>query len=1151
MAYEEEEDIVGDESQGMVSPLQMLMMGYSTVTPEGKAKAAEVFGDLYGKRSAYDEQEDSAYQEYETQARAARETLRKAREVLAAKRTPSTRWLEMAKGFGSATRAGSFGESVANYADARIPGRQREAEWEANRDNQLLQFDQGMSGIDQSLAMNKLKMKQLRRGADDKLMIEAMKIMGKPVPGAGKRTPHQEVQGSLDKAYAKDYLTFIQGGASEAAKNIGELKRANQILASTDMVSGPIIGLVPKIMRDVFLPKSSETQESVESTVQKSLKEVLGNQFTAPEGERLLARVYNPRFEEKVNARRVQTVLDRLERAYTEKVRAAKYFETHGTLEGYKGKVTWKMDDFDPDIPQDDDPVAIAESLMGETRPAPRRPTAAPSPAAVAPDEGMDEIPIESLLPAQARGGLVGYAKGGKVKGAKKLTKKLQEAVEDLDFELGHSTAEIPDIDLRKSLSSQDWESPFYMWQESGARDVALQKNLEENLVAAGLSPAEAKKVGFEISGDFEIGSNNPNDAAAMYPVKLSGPKSLITRFKDYLYQEGLLDPPMEKHARGGRVRFAEGGPVEGDFQDGRPRFRMPDGKIIRARPGDDYNTVLQIYTTATGTAPTVPGLPPQQIPPREPAPGMGEEEEAALPPQVARPPMAAAAGPEQGPGGPPSFMQAAMSELPSSLAYAGAGAIGGGISDKILTSLSDRLPGRGETPAQRRVLDMLQEQRRSPADVVAGVRGQQKMGIPAMAMDDPALRATADNALPETGLQNSSIILQRLKDRAGGLEERVTEQVNQNLKPDDFFDKEKALLDDLYGNSKPLYEKAYVQYPAIKSKMLGALLDTPDGKKAVKIALRELRNEGKKIGKQDAMNMVTQPSLEFLDKVKQGLDRLITKEEGHGMNYKATSLGKSMRGLRDALRDEMDTATTTKGGNSLYKAAREQYAGDLEVLDALRTGRDDFGKLQPQQLNKLVNGLSFAEKDAFRTGVAQNLFEALQAPSTDVNSARRIIGSTAMQAKLRTLFDNDKQFELFKTALEKEAELHELDKKSIRRGEAGQELHAEPKDGPIKRGAKYVPRLGWKSPTMWALQFIRNNAQATEKKMDEVLEHLKASTPDELADLEKKLGPKYARRLSRKGRAAKTAVAGALAGAAYRVATGAEGEEDDDAEQE
>lgn len=1022
MAYEDEEDIYSeDEGQGMVSPLQMLMTGYSTVTPEGKAKAAEVFGDLYGKRTQYDEDEESAYTEYETQARAARETLRKAREVLSSKKTPSTRYLEMARGFGAPTRAGSFGESVSNYADARIPGRQREAEWEQNRDSQLLQFDQGITGIDQALAMQRLKLKQARRAADDKLMIESMKIMGKPVPGAGKKTPRQEVQGALDKAYAKDYLTFIQGGAAEADKHINELKRAKEVLigdpakgtTGTDMVSGPVIGIIPKVLRDIFLPKSSETQENIESTVQSSLKEILGHQFTAKEGVDLLARTYNPRFEEKINARRAQNLINRIERAYAEKVRAAKYFEQHGTLEGYKGKVSWKMSDFDVDIPQDDDPAAIAEGLLETvTHPGARpRPAQVPPQQAVAPapDEGMDEIDIEMLLPAKARGGQV--------------------------------------------------------------------------------------------------------------------------------------------------KKFAEGGPVQGEFADGRPRFRMPDGKVIRARPGDDYETVLQLYTNATGTAPTRPGLPPQQIPPRE---GMEQapSETAAQPPMTqtqARPPMLAAAGPDPAEQ-PPSYMDVALDEAPSALGYTAAGAAGAGLGDKLLTATGDRLiPGRRETPAQRRVLDMLAEQRRSPADVVAGVRQQQKMGIPAMAMDDPALRGTADITLPETGLQNASEILRRLNARAEGAGERTMERLNQGLKPDEYFDQLDKLRDNLYENSKPLYQQAYAANPAVQSKVLPQLLNTPDGKKAVKMALRIMRNEGKKIGKQDAMGMVTKPSLEFLDYVKRGMDQLITKEEGSGVNYQATELGKSMRSLRNALRDELDTATTPAKGESLYKKARQQYAGDLEILDALQTGRQEFTKMQPPELQRLMDKMSFAEKDAYRTGVAQAMFEQIESPTGDFNAARKVIGSPAMRKKLRVLFDTDKQYELFETALKREAELYELDKKSTRRAEVGQEQHAEPREGFVKRGAKYVPRLGIKSPAMWALQFIRNNQQATEKKMDAVLEHLKASTPEELADLEKTLGSKYDRRLSRKGRAAKTAVAGALAGGAYTIATGAEpGEEEQgDAEQE
>ncbi len=1075
----DDEDQYG-EDQGMVSPLQMLMMpGFSTVTPEGKAKAAQVFEDLYSNRSAHDQEERQAYDEYEQRAREAREVLKRAREVLAAKKTPSTRYLEMARGFGMPTRAGSFAESISNYAGERIPGRQRESEWEQNRDSQLLQLDQGANSIDQSLALQKLKLRQARRAADDKLMTESMKIMGRPSPQARAlpRTNESRAQEALDKAYVKDYVDFIQGGAADATKNIQELKQAHNALIHSDMKTGPIIGLVPKVMRDIFLPKASATQEAVESTVQRSLRQILGPQFTAKEGQDLLARVYNPRLPENINAARVARLIEQLDRAYQEKIKAADYFERHGSLSGYTGKKAWSLGEFlpeDPAMEGDDDPSAIAEDLsstVSRGAPAPH-PAAAPQHQGAAPDEGLDEIDIEMLLPAQEP---QQHAKGGKV-------------------------------------------SALTNWFGSLATSSKLRM-LKDKHIAGEITPEQWAEI------------------QAEWTAKTKG--------------KGSLDPN-----RVPRQKLAEGGAVQGTFPDGRPRFRMPDGKVVRARPGDDYETVLQLYTQATGTAPTRPGLPPQQIPPPD---DQGQEPEPVQPAATVapppRPPMAAAAGPEPDPAAPPSYMETAAGELPSALGYTAAGAAGAGLGDKLLSATGDRLiPGRRETPAQRRVLDMLAEQRRSPADVVAGVRQQQKMGIPAMAMDDPALRTTAEAVLPETGLQNASTILQRLKDRAEGAGERTMERVNQGLKPDEYFDQLDKLKDNLYENSRPLYQQAYAANPSVSSKVLPQLLGTPDGKKAVKMALRIMRNEGKKIGKQDAMGMVTKPSLEFLDYVKRGMDQLITKEEGHGVNYQATPLGKSMRDLRNALRDELDTSTTPAKGESLYRKAREQYAGDLEVLDALESGRSEFTKMQPQELQRAVKNMSFAEKDAYRTGVAQALFEQIETPTGDFNAARKVIGSPAMRKKLQVLFDNNKQYELFETALKREAELYELDKKTTRRAEAGQELHAEPREGFVKRGSSYVPRLGWKSPTMWVLQFIRNNQKVTEKKMDDVLEHLKAATPDELADLEKKLGPKYARRISRKGRAGKTAVAGALAGAAYKV-LGDDGEESDeeqgDAEQE
>lgn len=997
-----EDTYMGDD-EDLVSPLQMLSgAGFSTVTPEGKAQASKVFGELYGKRTAYDEEEKAAYDDYEASAQTAREVLRKAREVLAAKKTPSTKWLELARGFGAPTKSGSFGESISNYAGERIPGRQRESEWEQNRDQQVLGLDQGMGAIDQGLALQRFKLKQLAKAADDKLIAESMKIMGKPTPAgrAPPRTGVDRAQAELDKAYVKDYVPFIQGGAADATKNIEELRGAHKALTSSDMISGPVIGLVPKIVRDLLLPKSSETQEAIESTVQRSLKDILGSQFTQKEGENLLARVYNPRLEDTVNARRVAKLVEQLERAYQEKIKAANYFEQHGTLSGYTGKKSWTMAEFLP--PTDDKPfkraLDIAGTVTGLGSEQPAAPAPQPGGAQTFPAGPDEEITIEMLLPAKARGGAV--------------------------------------------------------------------------------------------------------------------------------------------------RRFAEGGSVDPrapeTLPDGRLRYTMPDGRKISARPGDTYDFVLEMYTNATGTAPSRPGLPTQQIPA---LPGADEPS-----PIAAQAPAQAPVPVESPPGG-----EALSAEiLPAAGAVAG-GAAAASIGNRIIPPTLDRLiPGRRESQAQRRVLDAMQERQVTPQSLANQVRSSQRMGVPSMAMDegDPALRTLANSALTESGGTHASDTLRRLKERADTLGDRTMEQVNMGLKPDEYFDQLDKLKDSLYTNAKPLYEAAYQAHPSVQSTVLPELLNTPDGKKAVKAALRLMRNQGKKIGKADALGMIRSPSLEFLDQVKRGFDQLISKEEGSGVNHQATPLGKSMRELRDRLRNELDTATANSKGKSLYKEARTQYAGDLEVLDALQTGRENFGALQPNELKRIVGNMSFAEKDAFRTGVAQKLFESIETPAADINAARKVIGSPAMRRKLEMLFDTPKQYQLFETALTKEMDMHEDSKKSIAAAEAGQNQHFGRKPGMLQRLASKVPRLGFKSPTMWTLQFIRNASAKDEDKIDEVLKYMKASSPDELRDLENTLGPKLSRRVSRAGRKGKVAAVGAGLGAAYKGLDLAFGdEEQDDAE--
>ncbi len=154
---------------------------------------------------------------------------------------------------------------------------------------------------------------------------------------------------ALDEQFAKDYATFVQGGAQDTAKQLSQLSDVSRALKDPKAnLTGPTLGNVPDTVKSYTNPQSVAMRERVEEVVQRSLRSILGAQFTEKEGERLIARAYNPRLSEKENAVRVDRLLTQLQQAYQQKTSAAKHFERHGTLEGWKGKMP-SMGDFDPD----------------------------------------------------------------------------------------------------------------------------------------------------------------------------------------------------------------------------------------------------------------------------------------------------------------------------------------------------------------------------------------------------------------------------------------------------------------------------------------------------------------------------------------------------------------------------------------------------------------------------------------------------------------------------------------------------------------------------------------------------------------------------------------------------------------------------------
>jgi len=76
--------------------------------------------------------------------------------------------------------------------------------------------------------------------------------------------------------------------------------------------------------------------DQVTEVVQRNLKLILGGQFSEKEGERLIARAYNPALGQEENARRVKALMTQIKSANEAQAQMAEYFGREGTLKGFK-----------------------------------------------------------------------------------------------------------------------------------------------------------------------------------------------------------------------------------------------------------------------------------------------------------------------------------------------------------------------------------------------------------------------------------------------------------------------------------------------------------------------------------------------------------------------------------------------------------------------------------------------------------------------------------------------------------------------------------------------------------------------------------------------------------------------------------------------
>lgn len=186
---------------------------------------------------------------------------------------------------------------------------------------QLVQMPDGSivpRTLDQVMAMNtQMKSLDFQNDVNKAIAIEKAKDTIK----TGAEDRKRDAEGATER---------VQAGLS-----VQQLNQIADSLEKTDTATGPVLGLLPKVLRDVITPQGASLQESAERIVQGGLRATLGGQFTQAEGDRFLARAYNPRLDEKQNAANMRVIAREIAAMQLDKKNALSYFEKNGTLEGF------------------------------------------------------------------------------------------------------------------------------------------------------------------------------------------------------------------------------------------------------------------------------------------------------------------------------------------------------------------------------------------------------------------------------------------------------------------------------------------------------------------------------------------------------------------------------------------------------------------------------------------------------------------------------------------------------------------------------------------------------------------------------------------------------------------------------------------------
>lgn len=186
--------------------------------------------------------------------------------------------------------------------------------------------------------------------------------------------------------------------------------------------------------------------------------------------------------------------------------------------------------------------------------------------------------------------------------------------------------------------------------------------------------------------------------------------------------------------------------------------------------------------------------------------------------------------------------------------------------------------------------------------------------------------------------------------------------------------------------------------------------------------------------------NEVAMPDL---DKVKRGLDDIISSKTAVNDRGEINEFGRSVVKLKQDFLKRLDEMTMdSETGKSLYKSARDAYAGPSALISAAELGRTVINK-PAATIRTLVKDMSDSELESFRVGA----YEGLRDLAGTQSGQTRLLNmwkEPATQERLKEIFPSERAFRVFASDVAAEARKKEI--QTVGRGSqtAGREARME-----------------------------------------------------------------------------------------------------------